>query len=166
MERNQIDEAALEKTRERLKYMHCEYRYYHNCDEREISSVGMVLAYGKTVVGRTNRTSDATAMNAMRLANISKDRLESLKWMDCAWRVFLRGSAFALDRDKLGMHERRRRSTVSYVLYYKAFLGYTFDRIASMGMPHGGRVSRQRVYDFFEQAVQDVAMEARKEGLV
>ena len=60
----------------------------------------------------------------------------------------------------------RRRATVSYVLYYKAFLGYTFERIASMGMPHGGKVSRQRVHDFFEQAVQDVAMEARKEGRV
>lgn len=166
MGRNQIDEAALEKTRERLKYMHCEYRHYLNCDEREISSAGMVLAYGKTAVGRTNRTSDATAMNAMRLANIPKDRLESLKWMDCAWRVFLRGSVSALDRDKPGMHERRRRATVSYVLYYKAFLGYTFERIASMGMPHGGKVSRQRVCDFFEQAVHDVAMEARREGLV
>lgn len=166
MAKNRIDDVALEKTRERLKYMHCEYRHYLNCDEREISSIGMVLVYGKTAVGRTNRTSDATAMNAMRLANIPKDRLESLKWMDCAWRVFLRGSVSALDRDKPGMHERRRRATVSYVLYYKAFLGYTFERIASMGMPHGGKVSRQRVYDFFEQAVQDVAMEARKEGLV
>lgn len=166
MGRNQIDEAALEKTRERLKYMHCEYRHYLNCDEREISSAGMVLAYGKTVVGRTNRISDSTAMNAMRLANISKDRLESLKWIDCAWRVFMRGSVSALDRDKPGMYECRRRATVSYVLYYKAFLGYTFERIASMGMPHRGIVSRQRIHDFFEQAVQDVAMEARKEGLV
>lgn len=166
MAKNRIDDVALEKTRERLKYMHCEYRHYLNCDEREISSTGMVLVYGKTAVGCTNRTSDVTAMNAMRLANIPKDRLESLKWMDCAWRVFLRGSVSALDRDKPGMHERRRRATVSYVLYYKAFLGYTFERIASMGMPHGGKVSRQRVYDFFEQAVQDVAMEARKEGLV
>lgn len=161
-----MDDVALEKTRERLKYMHCEYRHYLNCDEREISSAGMVIAYGRSAVGRTNRTSDVTAMNALRLANISKDRLESLRWIDCAWRVFMRGSAFALDRDKPGMHERRRRVTVSYVLYYKAFLGYTFDRIASMGMPHGGKVSRQRVRDFFEQAVQDVAMEARKEGLV
>ena len=166
MERNRIDEAALEKTRERLKYMHCEYRHYLNVDEREITSAGMVQSYGQIVVNRTNRIGDATATNALRLANIPKDRLESLKWMDCAWRVFLRGSVSALDRDKPGMHERRRRATVSYVLYYKAFLGYTFERIASMGMPHGGKVSRQRVRDFFEQAVQDVAMEARKEGLV
>lgn len=166
MSRSQIDEVALEKTRERLKYMHCEYRHYLNCDEREISSAGAVQVYGQSPVGRTNRTSDSTALHAMRLANISRDRLESLKWMDCAWRVFLRGSTSAMDREKLGISARRCRATVAYVLYYKAFLGYTFDQIAAMGMPHRGKVSRQRVHDFFELAVQEVAIEARKEGLV
>lgn len=156
----------LLKTRERLLYMHCEYRYYMNNDEREIGSAGLVPSYSLVTSGRTNRTSDITAMQAMRLANIPPEKLESLRWIDCAWRVFMRGTSQSPGRDKLSLSERRNRTAVSYVLYHKAFLGYTFQRIAEMGLPNGEKVSRQRMYDYWELAISEVAMEAMKEKLV
>jgi len=159
-------QAQLEETRERLLYMHCEYRHYMNNDERELGSAGMVPSYSFMPSGKTNRTSDLTAMQAMRLANIPPEKLTSLRWIDCAWKVFLRGTTAALDREKPRINERRNRAAVAYVLYHKAFLGCTFQRIAEMGLPDGSKVSRQRIYDFWELATKEVALEAMKAGLL
>lgn len=161
-----IDSKALEITAQRLLYLHCEYKHYMNGDVRDISSAGLVPSYSLVTSGRTNRTSDMTAMQGIALANTPPEKLESLKWMDCAWRVFMRGSAPVLATKKLKINERRNRSTVSYVLYYKAFLGYTFQRIADMGLPSGANVSAQRIHDYWKLAIEEVAKEARKEGLV
>ena len=161
-----IDSRAIEITGERLKYMHCEYKHYMNNDVRDISSAGLVPSYSLVSSGPTNRTSDLTAMQGIALANISPEKIESLKWMDCAWRVFMRGTSPVLAQKKLKINERRNRSTVSYVLYYKAFLGYTFRRIAEMGLPSGAKVSIQRIHDFWKLAIEEVAIEARKDGLV
>lgn len=161
-----IDSRAIEITSERLKYLHCEYKHYMNGDARELSSAGLVPSYSLVTSGRTNRTSDLTAMQGISLANITPEKIESLKWMDCAWRVFMRGTSPVLAKQNLKINERRNRSTVSYVLYYKAFLGYTFQRIAEMGLPSGAKVSTQRVHDYWKLAIEQVAIEARKEGLV
>lgn len=161
-----MNREAIEITKQRLLYMHCEYRHYMNCDAREIPSTGMVQGYSQVVSGRTNRTCDFTAMHGMSLANIPLDKLESLRWIDCAWRVFQRGTSYALSKEKPKLNVRRNRAAVAYVLYYKAFLGYTFERIAGMGLPSGAKVSRQRIHDYWELAVQEVAEEARKEGLI
>ena len=147
-------------------HLHVEYRHYLNNDVREISSVGMVPSYSPITSGRTNRTSDFTAMHAVRLASIPEDKLESLRWMDCAWRVFQRGTTAGMNRETLRLNERRNRTTVAYVLYHKAFLGYTFQRIADMGLPSGAKVSRQRVADYWELAISEVAKEATKAGLI
>lgn len=157
---------AIEITRQRLLYMHCEYRHYMNGDVRDISSAGMVPSYSQVTSGRTNRTSDFTAMQGIALANIPPEKLESLRWIDCAWRVFQRGTSHALAKEKPKINVRRNRAAVAYVLYHKAFLGYTFDRIAAMGLPSGAKVSRQRIHDYWELAIHEVAEEARKEGLV
>lgn len=161
-----VDSRAIEITRERLLYMHCEYRHYNNGDMREVSSAGLVPSYSLVTSGRTNRTSDLTAMQGIALANMSPEKIESLKWIDCAWRVFMRGTAPILAKHKLKINERRNRATVSYVLYHKAFLGKTFQRIAEMGLPSGAKVSTQRVHDYWNLAIEEVAKEARKEGLV
>lgn len=161
-----ISDDVLNATAKRLLYMHCEYRHYMNNDPREISSAGMVPSYSPSVGGRTNRTSDFTAMCGIKLANIPAKKLESLKWIDCAWRVFLRGTTAYLARENVPINTRRKRATISYVLYYKAFLGYTFKRIAEMEMPNRGKVSRQRVYEFWKEAVAAVAREAIREGLL
>ena len=137
-----------------------------NNDERELPSTGMVPSYSQVTSGRTNRTSDFTARHGIMLASIAPDKLESLKWMDCAWRVFMRGITPVTSKEKLRLNERRNRVTVSYVLYHKAFLGYTFQRIADMGLPSGAKVSRQRVQDYWELAIIEDAKEARKEGLL
>lgn len=161
-----IDSRALEITAQRLLYLHCEYKHYMNGDVRDISSAGLVPSYSLVTSGRTNCTSDMTAMQGIALANTPPEKLESLKWMDCAWRVFMRGSAPVLATKKLKINERRNRSTVSYVLYYKAFLGYTFQRIADMGLPSGAKVSTQRIHDYWKLAIEEVAKEARKDGLI
>ena len=131
-----------------------------------MSSAGLVPSYSLVTSGRTNRTSDLTAMQGVALANTPPEKIESLKWMDCAWRVFMRGTAPILAQEKLKINERRNRSTVSYVLYHKAFLGKTFQRIAEMGLPSGAKVSCQRVHDYWKLAVEEVAIEAMKDGLV
>lgn len=161
-----ISSRAFEITKERLLYMHCEYRHYMNGDVREISSAGLVPSYSLVTSGRTNRTSDLTAMQGTALANIPPEKIESLKWMDCAWRVFMRGTTPILSKEKLKINERRNRATVSYVLYHKAFLGKTFQRIAEMGLPSGAKVSCQRVHDYWKLAVEEVAKEAIKDGLI
>ena len=161
-----LDREAIEATRQRLLYMYCEYRHYMNNDVRDIPSAGMVPSYSQVTSGRTNRTSDLTAMYGTMLASIPPEKLESLKWMDCAWRVFIRGTSHALAKEKPRINVRRNRAAVSYVLYHKAFLGYTFQRIADMGLPSGAKVSRQRIYDYWELAIKEVAVEARKEGLI
>lgn len=161
-----LTKAQIETVRERLRYMHCEYRHYMNCDEREIGSNGLVATYKQASGGRTNRTSDMTAMAGMRRANIPQERLKSLRWIDCAWRVFIGGSAATLRCEAPSVTERQRRATISYVLYYKAFLGYTFARIAEMPMPSGRCVSRQRIHDFWEAAIVAVGEEAKREGLL
>lgn len=157
----------LDRVRERLLYLHNEYRHYMNQDERALPSTGMVPAYAEVTSGRTNRTSDFTAMHAVNLANLTPERLDALKWIDCAWRVFMRGTAPILnERTDCELDQRRRLATVSYVLYYKAFLGYTFTRLSELPMPNGGRVSRQRVHQFWSMAVCDVAIEAMRDGLI
>lgn len=161
-----MDREALEITRQRLLYMHCEYRHYMNNDARDIPSTGMVPAYAMVSSGRTNRTNDLTAMHGTMLASIPPEKLESLRWMDCAWRVFLRGTQPILAKEKPKINMRRNRAAVAYVLYYKAFLGYTFQRIAAMGMPSGRKVSRQRIHDYWELAIQEVAEEACRDGLI
>lgn len=197
-----LTEREFEYVREKLLYMHCEYAHYMNCDEREIGSNGMVAGYGSIGGGRTNRTSDLTAMTGLRRANIPRERLEALEWIDCAWRVFCRGTMQTLSERPLrpsgssrayscggatssrsnpedcrdaaeacactpaSVRERQRRATVSYVLYYKAFLGYTFQRIAEMGVPSRRPVSRQRIHDFWNLAVEEVGEEAKRAGLV
>lgn len=161
-----MDDGAVRCTRQRLLYMHCEYRHYMNCDVRDISSAGMVAAFSPASSGGTNRISDLTAMHAVQLTSIPPDKLLSLKWMDCAWRVFMRGTVAGLNGGKLRLNERRNRTTVSYVLYHKAFMGRTFREIADMGLPSGAKVSLQRVHDYWELAVREVAQEARREGLV
>lgn len=161
-----LTQDEFEYVRERLLHMHCEYTHYMNCDEREITSSGMVAGYGSIGGGRTNRISDLAAMTAIRRANIPRDRLIALEWIDCAWRVFCRGTAQTLSEGHLRPSERQRRATVSYVLYYKAFLGYTFQRIAEMGVPSRRPVSRQRIHDFWNMAVEEVGDEAKKAGLL
>jgi hypothetical protein len=164
--KDEISKGALSATAERLLHMHCEYKHYMNNDPREISSAGMVPGYKPSVSGRTNRTSDFTAMNAIRLANIPKRKIESLKWIDCAWRVFMRGTASSLMSENMPINTRRKRAAISFVLYYKAFLGYTFKHISQMEMPHRGEVSRQRVHEIWKEAVREVAREAIREGLL
>lgn len=162
----ELDDRALEVTKERLLYLHCEYRYFLNSDSRDISSAGMTASYAAVSSGKTNRCSDFTASQGIRLANLSPEKIESLRWIDCAWRVYVRGTSPVLCMHKYSINERRILAATSYVLYYKAFLGYTFDRIATMGLPKRGAVSRQRVHEFWNRAVHEVALEARKEGLV
>lgn len=137
-----------------------------NGDARDIPSTGMVSAYAMASSGRTNRISDLTAIHAAQLSSIPPDKQESLRWMDCAWRVFMRGTVSTLNSGKLRLNERRNRTTVSYVLYHKAFMGRTFREIADMGLPNGARVSLQRIHDYWELAVREVALEAQKEGLI
>lgn len=161
-----IDDGILKIVADRLLYMHCEYRHYMNNDPREIPSAGMVPNYSPSVGGRTNRTSDFTSMHGIRLANMPADKIESLKWIDCAWKVFLRGTSAYLARENIPINTRRKRATISYVLYYKAFLGYTFKRISQMDMPNRGKVSRQRIHEFWKEAVRAVAREAIREGLL
>lgn len=161
-----LDERAIEKTKERLQYLHCEYAYFMKCDSRSIPSTGMTASYALVNSGNTNRCSDFTAAHAIRLANLSPEKITSLRWIDCAWRVFVRGTSPVLNMNKYTINERRVLAATSYVLYYKAFLGYTFDRIATLGLPSRRAVSRQRVYEFWQRAILEVALEARKEGLV
>lgn len=161
----------LDRTRQRLLYLHDEYRHYMNRDDRDIPSTGMVPSYSLVSSGRTNRTSDFTAMFAINLTNLTPERLNALKWIDCAWRVFARSTKPSLNNLGEGvcstaLNARRRLATISYVLYYKAFLGYTFTRIAELPMPHGGKVSRQRVHQFWSMAVNAVAIEAMRDGLI
>ena len=162
------NKEQMNKARERLLYLHNEYAHYLNRDERALPSTGMIPAYAEVTSGRTNRTSDFTAMHAINLANLAPEKLDALRWIDCAWRVFMRGTAPILNEraDSLNADVRRRLATVSYVLYYKAFLGYTFTRIAQLPMPNGGKVSRQRVHQFWSIAVRDVAIEAMRDGLI
>lgn len=163
--RSRISEEALAVTRKHLDMMHVEYRYYMNNGVGEIPSTGTVANYTQ-VSGRTNRTSDFTAMIGVKLASLSPEKVESLRWIECAWRVFMRGSVIGLNREKQTLPHRRRLATISYVLYYRAFLGYTLQRIADMGMPHGGTVSKQRVFDYWRGAIVEVAREAQKAGLL
>ena len=162
----EVCDGMLKIASDRLLYMHCDYRYYMNSDPREIPSTGMIPGYKPSSGGKTNRTSDFTAMHAIRLANIPKRKAESLKWIDCAWRVFMRGTSAALMRENMPINTRRKRAAISFVLYYKAFLGYTFHHISRMEMPNGGTVSRQRVHEIWKEAVAAVAREAIREGLL
>ena len=161
-----IDDGILRIVADRLLYMHCEYRHYMNNDPREISSAGMVPSYSPSIGGRTNRTSDFTAMCGIKLANIPAKKLESLKWIDCAWKVFLRGTPAYLMRENTPINTRRKRAAISHVLYYKAFLGYTFKKISEMEMPNRVEVSRQRVHEIWKEAVAAVAREAIRDGLL
>lgn len=161
-----VSRRAFDVTRQRLLYMHCEYRHYMNRDAREMTSAGLVPSYSLVTSGKTNRTSDFVAMQGIALANMSPEERESLRWIDCAWRVFMRGTGPVTSKEKLRLNERRNRSTVSYVLYHKAFLGMTFRRIAELGLPSGAKVSIQRLHDYWNLAVEEVAKEARKDGLV
>ena len=161
-----LDEKAIETTRYRLQYLHCEYSYFLKCDSREISSAGTTASYSLVNSGKTNRCSDFTASHAIRLANLSPQKIASLRWIDCAWRVFVKGTAPVLNMNHYTVTERRVLDATSYVLYYKAFLGYTFERIAVLGLPSRRAVSRQRVHEFWQRAILEVALEARKEGLV
>jgi len=140
--------------------------YFMSGSTEDISTPGMTASYALVTSGKTNRTSDHTAGSAIRLANLSPEKKLSLRWVDCAWRVYVRGTAPVLAMHNHSLNERRVLAAISYILYYKAFLGYTFDRIATYGLPNRGKVSRQRVHEFWNRAVIEVAKEARKEGLV
>ena len=161
-----LDEAAIRATRERLLYLHCDYAYFMSSGAEDISTTGMTASYARVTSGRTNRTSDLTACSAIRLANLSPGKKLSLRWVDCAWRVYVRGTSPVLAMHNYTLNERRVLATISYVLYYKAFLGYTLDCIAAHGLFKRGPVSKQRIYEFWNRAVIEVAKEARKEGLV
>lgn len=141
---------------EQLKLTHVYYETYLNIRDSEGSSAGMVVNYGGTGGGKTNRISNLTAQQAIRAAGFDSVMTRKLKWVDCVWSVFthLFSSASKRERD------------IAYVLYHKALLGWTFARIAEGGLPSGAKVTRQCIYQHYDKAVDAVAEEAKKRDLL
>lgn len=141
---------------EKLRLMHIDYERYTNKPEMVMGSSGLVVNYGSVGGGQTNRTSDIVAMQAIRNANVDPRIAEHMKWLECTWSVF----------ERLLKQTEMRGKIMAYVLFHKAFLGWTYAKIAEYGLPNGATVSRQRIYQYFEKAVDEVALEAVKRGLL
>ena len=140
----------------KLRLMYVDYERFMAAPERTDGSAGLVVNYGATGGGRTNRISDHVAMQAIRNAYVDPKNAERAKWLECTWSVFMHFLSQTGTREKI----------IAHVLYHKAFLGWTFAKIADNGLPNGVRVSRQRIYQYFDAAVDEIVKEAVKRGLL
>lgn len=128
----------------------------------ETSSAGMTATYSEIRSGRTNRIVDHTARFAIQAANLTPHQLDALHWVECVWAVFMEASS-----TKAGSaNSRRLKRMVGQVLYYRALLGWTFAKIASTDLLGGRKVSTQRAYQLYDEAVDLVLEEAIRRGLV
>ena len=161
---NEKMDALCAQTRRRLKCMQAAYAHYMNNDPRVVGSLGMVPGYGSTSGGHSGRITDFTAMQGIRLASVPPAQAEALRWIDCAWRVFTRVTLPYLGGCTI--RERRRRATISFVLYHHAILGYSLRKVARIEMPHRGSVSYSQLLRYWDRAVHAVTMEALRMGLL
>lgn len=140
----------------RLKRMYIDYELFMQDAGQELSSVGMVVNYGGTGGGKTNRIADHVASAAIRAANIDPKKAERYKWVDCVWKVFFHFLTKPAQRDKV----------IAHVLYHKALLGWTYAKIAENGLPNGASVSRQRIQQYYDIAIDVIVDEAKSRGLL
>lgn len=141
---------------DKMNRMYMDYEMYLNMRQMDSSSAGMVASYAAVGGGKTNRITSLTEQEALRAANFDAKIAARLQWIDCAWSVFMRFMA----------HSGAREKNIAYVLFHRALLGWTFSRIASGKLPSGSEVTRQRIYQLYEKAVDAVMAEAEKRGLL
>jgi hypothetical protein len=155
-------ESLRTEVRERLKRVHLDYALYMNCVEAEGSSIGMTAGYGAVNTGKTNRKSDHTAILALRAANMTAEARRRLQWVDCVWRVF----NACMTSYPASRSARLRDRTIGYILYHHVLLGWTFAKLAESQLPTGSVVSRQRIQQLYEKALDMVLREAVRQGII
>lgn len=145
------------KVRNALMMMYMDYDMYLNMRQEYGSSTGMVANYNATGGGgRTNRIARLTEQEALKAVSIDADLMKRLRWIDCVWSVFMKNVA----------HPQMRERNMGYVLFHKALLGWTFEKIASTTLPSGSKVTRQRIHQYYEMALGYVETEAEEMGLL
>lgn len=153
----------IEATRERLSCMHIDYRRYMESTPMELGSAGLVARFGDNRSGKTYKITKLTEQLAIERANRSKEVLEKLAWLECAWAVFTRLMA---GRNGSSATIRKNRK-VAHIMHLHVFMGWTFTKIASEPLPKCKEpVSRQRIQQLYSEAVWLVAEEALNRGLL
>lgn len=161
-----LTEQQRSEVNERLKSMYVDYERYSKMNPIDIGSNGMIAGYSLTGGGRSGKITDLTASTAIRIMSVPPEVRLRIQWLEVTMRIYQRGISEALNHSRISHNERMRRATISYLLYYRAFRGYTMQRIIDMPLPSGGKPGRGRIYEMWNLAVENVGCEAKKEGLL
>lgn len=151
----------------RLRDLRFIYSYYKTLSENIDNSRGMIARYESTGGGSSGFTSDYTARAAMLLASAEPSKVLDLKWVMCVEKVYKRGIKPYINDNNENLWSKSRRSSVSFLIYYKVFHGYTFDRILDLYYKLKGKtMSRRRIYEIWDNTLDDIIIQAYEDGLL
>lgn len=158
-----ISPRTITVVREKLAYMYLDYRLYMDKMPVEETSVGLVARFGGEKTSQTYKITKLTEILAIERANKSPAVMSKIAWFECVWHVYTR---LVTSNSGSGVTKRRNRK-IAHILHLHVFLGWTFTKISGEPLPGTDEtVSRQRVYDLYTAAVELVAEEAIRRGLI
>lgn len=148
---------------ERMSCMYVDYRRYMDVPQLEYSSIGLVARFGGEKTAKTYKITKLTEAQAIERANRPPEVVKKIAWLECAWDVYTR---LVTGRSGSGAAKRRNRK-IAHVMYLHVFLGWTFTKISAEPLPGTDKpVARQRIYNLYKEAVELVAEEAVRRGLL
>lgn len=142
-----------------------EYETLMKVEEAAMSSAGLVARYDAIGGGRSGQLSDRTAQAALHVLKIDELYRIKMLWLDAIFAAYEKLHSLTTPMGPKGLMRGLHDRCVARVIYGKVFRGYTLAYTGQCLVKENVKLSRQAVYNLWQDAVVAVLKEAEKRNL-